>query len=83
MDTKKLDRLNRGRTMRLALPAFLAMLDDDLQGIIGQIVSDFNSGEKDFVRHAARITTLVNLKDDLLAQAAETEQLEGEIHGQR
>ena len=81
MNTKELDKLNRGRTIRIALPAFLSMLDDNLEAVLSKIVGDFRSGKTDFIAHAAEIATLVDLKDNLLREEQETTNIEGKLHG--
>jgi len=83
LDEKKMATLNRGRTMRVGLPVFLSYIDGELEAAISLMVGDFISGKTDFISHAAKITTLTNLKDTLLASERETEHLEGELHDTR
>jgi len=79
-DAQEMDRLNRGRVLRLSLGSLLPMLDEKIEEAMSRIQGDFRSGEKDFIRHAAELTTLRELKDDLLRETKDTEQLEERLN---
>lgn len=81
MDQQELDKLNRGRTIRLALPPLLGMLDEQLEEAIGRLVGDFRNGETNFISHAAKIEVLTGLKDQLLREEKETADMEEKLHG--
>jgi len=80
MDQKELDKLNRGRVLRLALPPLLSILNAELEYTIGRLIGDFRNGKTDFLSHAAEIATLTGLKDQLLREEVETTHLEEQLH---
>jgi len=80
MDRRELDKLNRGRVLRLALPPLLDILEEQLEGAIGRLIGDFRSGKTEFISHAAEIATLTDLKDQLLREENETTHLEEKLH---
>lgn len=81
MDQKELDKLNRGRVLRLAIPPMRAILDEQLEGAIGRLIGDFRNKETNFLSHAAEIATLTELKDQLLREEVETTHIEEKLHG--
>jgi hypothetical protein len=80
VDQAGIDKLNRGRTIRLALPPLLDLLNEQLDNATGRLIGDFRSGETNFLKHAAEIATITELKDQLLREEIETQHLEEKLH---
>jgi len=79
----QLARLARGRSIRVALPSILSLLEDQLQTSIEKLCGAFNAGETNFLKHAAEITTLKNLQEHLLSEEKQATHIEEQINATR
>ena len=81
LTSDQLQKLNRGRTLRLALPPLLDLLGEEIESALGRLVGDFRNGKQEFIGHAAELSTLINLRDSLLRDEQETTTMEATLHG--
>ena len=72
--------LNRGRTIRTSLPELLRMLDEDQEGALSRMMGAFRGGETDFIKYAAEIVVIRELKDSLLMAVQQSDNEERKLH---
>jgi len=79
MTEREIEKLNLGRTLRLALPALLAVYEGKKSSAINRLIMSYKSGEK-LEPIAAEISVYQNLIDEMKRQAKVTENLEHKAH---
>jgi hypothetical protein len=81
LNSDQLQKLNRGRTLRIALPPLLDLLGEEIENALNRLVGDFRNGKTEFIGHAAELATLINLRDTLLREEQDTTSMEATLHG--
>lgn len=79
MTNKELNRLNEGRTLRLAMPVLLTMYENKKNSAIARLVSAYKIGEK-LEPLVAEISVYLTLINELHRSSNEVEHLESKIH---
>ena len=80
---EKISKVGQGKLLRVAIPVLLPYIEEEIAVMISKITGDFVSGETNFISHAAKIATLVNMKDQLLAEDKNLERLQEETYGKQ
>ena len=79
MTDKEIEKLNLGRTLRIAMPAMLAVYEGKKSSAVNRLVMAYKEGLK-LEPIAAEISVYQNLIDEMHRRNKETENLEHKVH---
>jgi hypothetical protein len=76
------NKMNTGRLMRAESDLLLPLLQTKQALAVGKIVAAFRAGKhEELLPHAAELSTIMNMKDEITRAIKQAEMLEAKAHG--